>query len=103
MSQAWCRAISGGIRLSLQIQPNAKRSGVAGCFADLLKIRLHAQPIEGKANDALISYLSDVLDVPKNAVSIARGHTAKRKIVEIKDDHLTVEVVVQKLLGPDNP
>ncbi|OGB20856.1 MAG: hypothetical protein A3I66_19855 [Burkholderiales bacterium RIFCSPLOWO2_02_FULL_57_36] len=99
MTQAWCCAISGGVRLALQIQPNAKKSGVVGCYADLLKIRLHAQPIEGKANEALISYLADVLDVPKNAVNITRGHTTKRKIVEVRDSHLTVDMVRQVLLG----
>lgn len=101
MSRAWCCAISGGVRLALQIQPNAKRSGVAGCYGDLLKIRLHAQPVEGKANEALIAYLSEALDVPKSAVSITHGHAAKRKIVEIKASDLTVDMVRQKLLDPD--
>lgn len=101
MSRAWCCAISGGVRLALQIQPNAKRSGVAGCYGDLLKIRLHAQPIEGKANEALIAYLSEVLNVPKSGISITHGHAAKRKIVEIMASDLTVDMVRQELLGPD--
>ena len=99
MNQTWCCAVSGGVRLTLQIQPNAKKSGVAGYFGDLLKIRLHAQPIDGKANEALISYLADALEVPKRAVSITHGHTAKRKTVEIRGDHLTVDTVRLVLLG----
>lgn len=83
----------------LQIQPNAKRNEVIGCFGDLLKIRLHAQPIDGKANEALIAYLADALDVSKRAVSIAHGHSAKRKTVEIKECSLTVDAVRQALLA----
>ena len=104
MNQAWCRPIaggmqSGGVRLALQIQANAKKSGVAGCIGDLLKIRLHAPPIDGKANEALISYLADILDVPKSTVTITHGHTGKRKIIEIRTRHLTVDMVRQKLLA----
>lgn len=72
---------------------------MAGCFGEFLKIRLHAQPVDGKANEALISYLADMLDVPKNAVNISHGHTSKRKTVEIRAGHLRVGMVRQILLA----
>ncbi len=99
MNSAWCVETAGGVRLMLQIQPNARKSEVIGCFGDALKIRLHAQPIDGKANDVLITYLSDVLDIPKRAVSIMHGHAAKRKVVDIKDSCLTIDSVRQILLS----
>jgi uncharacterized protein len=95
MSKSWCSAVQGGIRLAVQITPNAKKSEVIGLLEDVLKIRLQAQPIEGKANEALIRYIADILDVPKNAVSITHGHTNKRKIIEIKASHITIEAVRQ--------
>jgi len=67
----------------VQITPNAKKTETIGVLDGMLKIRLHAQPIEGKANEALIRYLADTLDLPKSAVSITHGHTSKRKIVEV--------------------
>lgn len=72
---------------------------MAGCIGDLLKIRLHAQPIDGKANEALISYLADMLGVPKSTVAITHGSTGKRKIIDIKSTHLTIDMVRQKLLA----
>lgn len=83
MNVDWCRAAPQGIRITVHVAPNAKRTEVAGVFDDALKIRLQAQPIEGKANDALVRYLADRLSVPKNAVSVTHGQTSKRKTVEV--------------------
>jgi uncharacterized protein len=66
-----------------------------------LKIRLQAQPIEGKANEALMRYLADTLHVPKSAVSITHGHTSKRKIIEVASATLTEAHVRQLLLPAD--
>jgi hypothetical protein len=88
----------GGVRLAVQITPNAKKSEVIGLLDDVLKIRLQAQPIEGKANEALIRYIADMLDVPKSAVSITHGHTNKCKIIEISVQQLTVEAVNKTFL-----
>jgi uncharacterized protein YggU (UPF0235/DUF167 family) len=52
-----------------------------------------------KVNEALISYLADTLKASKNAVSITHGHTGKRKTIEIRTAHLTVDMVGQILLG----
>lgn len=98
MSRDWCSVVPGGIRLAVQITPNAKKSEVIGILDDALKIRLQAQPIEGKANDALIRYIADTLDVPKSKVCITHGHTNKRKMLEIHAPDLTVQAVKRALL-----
>lgn len=82
----------------MQVTPNAKKSEVISVLDDALKIRLQAQPIEGKANEALMRYLADRLDVPKGTVAIAHGHTSKRKIVEITNPKLVVEDVKRILM-----
>lgn len=93
MTREWCSPAPRGVRLSVQITPNAKKSEVIGVLDDVLKIRLQAQPIEGKANDALVRFLADMLGVPKSAVSITHGHTNKRKIIEVDAPSVTVEGV----------
>jgi uncharacterized protein (TIGR00251 family) len=100
MNRDWCCAVEGCIRLAVQIMPNAKKSEVLGLFDDVLKIRLQAQPIDGKANDALIRYLAKLLDVPKSAVFLTHGHTSRRKIIEVCASRLTVDVVRKLLLPP---
>lgn len=98
MSKDWCSAVTKGVRIAVQITPNAKKSEVLGVLDDALKIRLQAQPIEGKANEALTRFLADMLDVPKSAVTITHGHTNKRKIIEVASSALTIDAVKRALL-----
>lgn len=98
MSKDWCCAVAQGIRITVQITPNAKKSEVIGLLDDVLKIRLQAQPIEGKANEALMRYLADVLDVSRSAVSVTHGHTGRCKVIEISAAGLTVDTVKRALV-----
>lgn len=100
MSKDWCNAGPKGIRITVQITPNAKKSEIIGVLDDALKLRLQAQPIEGKANEALVRFLADVLNVPKSVVTITHGHTSKRKIIEIAGTSLTAEGVRLALFPP---
>jgi uncharacterized protein (TIGR00251 family) len=99
MTRAWCSALPGGVRIAVQITPNAKKTEVTGVLDDALKLKLQAQPIEGKANEALVKYLAGVLKVPRSAVTITHGHTNKRKLIEVMSSTLTVEDVA-RLLAP---
>ncbi|GAC1319330.1 MAG: hypothetical protein NVS3B11_07870 [Collimonas sp.] len=96
---AWCSDIAGGVRLALQVTPNARKSQVVGPQEDVLKVRLQAQPIEGKANEALLRYLAELLDVPRSRIVITHGHTSKRKIVEAHGTSLTADAVARGLLA----
>jgi uncharacterized protein (TIGR00251 family) len=89
------------VRIAVQITPNAKKTEVVGVIDDALKLRLQAQPIEGKANEALVKYLAKVLSVPRSAVAITHGHTNRMKLVEVASATLT-PAAVEQLLGPRN-
>ena len=95
MSRHWCSETADGIRVAVQISPNAKITEVLGVVEDVLKIKLHAPPVDGKANQALIRYIAEKLDVPKSAVSITHGLSSKKKLIAIRVSHLTVERVQQ--------
>jgi uncharacterized protein (TIGR00251 family) len=70
-------------RLVVQVQPRARRSEVAGRYGDAVKIRLAAPPVDGAANEELIRFVAELLKVPKSAVTITAGLTARRKTVQI--------------------
>ncbi|WLI88421.1 DUF167 domain-containing protein [Massilia sp. R2A-15] len=97
MTRAWCSALPGGVRIAVQITPNAKKTEVVGVLDDALKLKLQAQPIEGKANEALVKWLAAALSVPRSAVVITHGLTSKRKLVEVMSSTLSVADVVRVL------
>jgi uncharacterized protein len=74
-----------GADLELQIhaQPGAHQSEVAGVHGDALKLRLAARPVEGAANEALVAFLADALQVPRRAVVLVAGAASRRKRVRI--------------------
>jgi uncharacterized protein len=69
--------------LTLQVQPKAKRNEVLGFAEGILRLKIAAPPVEGKANKELISFLSKTLGINKSSITIDRGHTSKVKIVTI--------------------
>jgi uncharacterized protein YggU (UPF0235/DUF167 family) len=101
MSRSWCTALPAGIRLALQISANAKQSGPIEILDDVLKLRLQAPALEGRANEALIRYLADLLKLPKAAIRITHGLSNKRKLIEIAAPHLTVHDVTNAFFPTD--
>ena len=86
-------------RLNVWVQPRASRTEVFGMHGDAVKIRLAAPPVDGAANDELIRFLADKLGVPGSAVSIASGHSGRRKVVEVEGmDRGTLEKRLLKSL-----
>ncbi len=81
--------------LPIKAIPNAPRSAVVGWLGDALKVKIHAPPVEGRANAALCEFLADSLGLPRRAVTVLRGDTSRQKLVRI--DGLTLAEVKAKL------
>ncbi len=82
--------------LRVVVTPNAPRTIADGLHDGQLRVRLHAPPVDGKANDALLSWLADELGLPRRGVSLVRGDTARRKVLSI---HLPASAVAVWLDG----
>lgn len=68
----------------LKIIPNSSKNEIVEEMTDgTLKVRLKAPPVDGKANEELIKFLSKKWKIPKNNIEIKSGKTSKNKIVEI--------------------
>jgi len=82
--------------LAIRVQPRAKRTEVAGERAGAVVIRVSAPPVDGKANEAVCRLIADRLGVPKSAVRIVRGESARDKVVRI--DGLSADEAREALL-----
>ena len=80
----WLRAEkSGDVIVDIHVIPNAARTQAEGVHDGALRVRLHAPPVDGKANLALMAWLATSLSVAKNQVALVRGQTSKRKQLRV--------------------
>ena len=74
---------TGDVIVDIHVIPNASRTQADGIHDGALRVRLHAPPVDGKANSALAAWLADTLDIAKRHVELVRGQTSKRKQLRV--------------------
>jgi uncharacterized protein (TIGR00251 family) len=78
------RETETGVLFRIRVVPRASRCESAGFQDDALKLRITAPPVEGKANEACIALLAELLRVKKGQVAIVAGHASRTKTVAIQ-------------------
>ena len=96
MSLVTVQKYGPAVRFRVRLQPRASRNEIAGVLDGALRVRLHAPPVDGAANDALVALLADLLDVPRRGVRIVTGATSRTKTVEV---HGVSPADVERLTG----
>jgi uncharacterized protein (TIGR00251 family) len=84
-------ASDGGVSFYVRVQPRASCDTIEGEYADALKIRLTAPPVDDRANEALVCLLAERLNVPRAAVRIVTGEKSRRKrvvVTGVKREHV---------------
>jgi uncharacterized protein (TIGR00251 family) len=72
------------MRLEVRVQPRAGRDQLVGWQEDgCLKVKLKAPPVDGEANAALVVFLAHQLGLARSRITLLRGDTAHRKLLEI--------------------
>jgi len=80
----WIKESGNGVVLAIHAAPGAARNEVQGLHGGTLKIRLHAPPVDGKANAALLAFLSEAFGIPKARITLLTGQAHRRKRVAIE-------------------
>ena len=93
----WIRVSAQGAEVELLVQPRASRTRVVGIHDQRLKLQLAAPPVDGAANEALVAFVADALDVPQRQVSLVRGETNRRKTLLIQS--VPPEQIIRTLAG----
>ena len=83
--------------LELKVIPNAPRDEVLGWQGNVLRVKIHAPPLDGRANEALTDFLAQRLGLPRRAVTLVRGGRTRHKVDRI--DGLTLDEA-RRRLGP---
>ena len=77
------RKTNEGIIVNLKISPNAKKNEIIK-DGDIVKVKITALPIDGKANKALVEFFAKNFKIPKTSIEILKGETSKEKTILFK-------------------
>ncbi len=83
--------------IQVKITPRSSKNAFEGWQGDVLRIRLHAVPEKGEANEELISFLSESFEVPKSHIRLVSGQTSRLKRIEIRG--MSLKEIELKLKG----
>jgi len=89
------RDTPSGAAFQVKVHPRAKKNAITGEVGDALKLALTAPPVEGRANEACIAFLAEVLNVPRSSVTIAAGKSSRNKVILVSG--LTARQVERQL------
>lgn len=97
-----------GAVLAVRVTPRASRSTFQGVLMKndqpMLRIALHAPPIDGRANEELIAFLSRQFDLPPSSLEIIRGMQSREKLVRVvgvsaNELSLTLQPILRRLMA----
>jgi len=91
-----------GVRFRVKVQARARREELAGIQGGVLRLRVTAPPVEGRANQAVVELLAECLRIPKSSIKIAAGGRSPVKLVEVEGlDSATALDRLRRRLGGD--
>ena len=97
------RVLRAGNASQCAREPGAKRTAIVGIYGEgdkaQVKIQVHAPPIEGRANAALIEFLAEMFGVPKNEVELVSGELSRSKVFLLRGATAAQSGVEFALLG----
>lgn len=87
-----------GSALAVRVTPRASRNEIVGLLNDgTIKVHLASEPADEESNVELVSFLAEVLGVPKSRVEIVAGENGRDKLISVLD--MDVETAHQRVLA----
>ena len=77
--------------IEVQVKPNSKQQSIAREEDGVFVVHLKSPPVDGKANQELITLLAKQFNIPKSQVIIKSGLSSKKKLVELPDSCMISE------------
>jgi len=88
-----------GAIFRVKVQPGATKNEIVGVQENALRVRISAPASQGKANKALINFLTKELGVKKSEIEIVTGHTSRVKTIRVIGEGGEIEKRIQTLPG----
>ena len=80
------------MKIALKVTPGARKNEILGWEEDypqigrVLRVKIAAPPVEGKANKEIVAFMAKSLGIPKSAVELLHGSTGHIKLIRVPDE-----------------
>lgn len=89
-----------GLRLRVRVKPRASKSRIVGVREGALEVAVAAPPVDGEANAELTAFLAKSFGLPKSAVRVISGETARVKLLSLEGvDEPNLRRMLSEVLG----
>jgi uncharacterized protein len=90
-----------GAALAVRVTPRASKNEIVEVLSDgTVKVHLTAPPVEGRANEALVKFIAEVLGVAPSRVDVVAGASGRDKLISVTDmDSATLHRKIVESLG----
>lgn len=98
------RETPDGVTLAVRAQPGAKRAAITGIYGEgsmaQLKIAVQAPPLDGRANEALITFLAGFFSLSPTNVVLLSGKLSRSKVFLLRGVARTqADAAIAKRIG----
>lgn len=90
----------GVIVIHVHVQPQARRTEVAGLHGESVKIRLAAPPLDNRANEALVDFVAGRFGVARRDVTLLSGEKSREKRLEVRGSSVDPEAALAPAAAP---
>lgn len=87
----------GQICVKVLAKPGAKQSIITDISSDGVGVQIAAPARDGEANEELVRYLAEALNVKKTSVSLDKGSKSRQKVVTVDPAEISMEKVREVL------
>lgn len=87
-----------GVSFECRVTPRASKSAAKGVREGRLLVSLNSPPVDGRANEELVEFLSGVLRVPKSRIAILRGDRGRTKLLFVQG--ITADALLRAIFAP---
>jgi len=70
-------------RLNVKVVPGSSRDQIVGWLGDALKIKVMAPSEQGRANEAVVEFLSLKLGISTDDIEVVSGHSSPSKVIAV--------------------
>ena len=88
------------VKLNIRVHPGSSKNMITGYTDGILSVKITTRPEKGKANEALVTFMGDLLGIAKNRIKIHKGISSRKKVLVING--LNTEEISSRIIGQMN-